>query len=116
MAQPGRLRGGQLVAQVQHRAHELVERGERLLLGALDPAGAQDEQVTGAVGRVLEQRALADPRLAEHHERRGLAAPRAVEDGGDPRRLLLPADQQGAESRHRARGDRSSPPVCNRGR
>ncbi len=68
-AQSRGLGGGEAIDELQARAHELVHAGEGQLVLGLDADAAQHRHVARAVGGVLEQRGLADPRLAAQHER-----------------------------------------------
>ena len=75
---------GDPVAQVQDRAEQRVQaRVGQVALG-LVAAGAQDEEPVGGGDRVLEQRRLADPRLAGDEQRAARALARAVEELREP--------------------------------
>jgi hypothetical protein len=73
-AEGGRLALGDLVEEVLERPEQLVQRRERELGLGLDPAGAEDSHPGCPRLGVVEQRALADPRLAA--EDQGAAVPR----------------------------------------
>ena len=72
------LRAGQAPELAEHRAQQLVQPAECDLDLRLDAAHAQHGGGARHRGGVLEQRRLADPRLAAQHEHpaRALAAPR----------------------------------------
>ena len=69
------LRRGQPPELTERRPQQLGQAGERDLDLGLHPAHAQHGRVPGDLRRVLEQRALADPRLAAHHEHAARARP-----------------------------------------
>ena len=56
-----RLLLGQRVDSAEQGAQELVQRGERKVRLDLDADGPEDREAFSALGRVLEQRRLADP-------------------------------------------------------
>ena len=72
------LRAGQALELAQHRAQQLVQPGEGDLDLRLDAAHAQHRDRARRVGGVLEQRRLADPRVAAQDQdpARALAGPR----------------------------------------
>jgi hypothetical protein len=92
-AQGRRLGRGQALEEVQARAHELVHARERQLVLGLDADAAQQRHVRGAVGGVLEQRALADPGLAAQHERGAALAACALQQRIEGRLLRLAPDE-----------------------
>jgi hypothetical protein len=68
-AQRGGLGRGEPVDEVQARPHQLVHPGKRQLVLGLDTHAAQQAHVVGALGGVLQQRRLADPRLTAQDQR-----------------------------------------------
>ena len=70
IASPARPRGA------QDRAHQAEQTGERQVRLGLHTGRAQHRHRGSALGGVLEQRGLADPRLAAHDQRLTLAARR----------------------------------------
>ena len=67
------LRSGKGIHVAEQRRAELVQRRERQLHLGLDTLGAQDTRGVGACRDVVDQRGLADARLAAQHK--GAAAP-----------------------------------------
>ena len=63
----------QLRETIQHRQAELMQAGERKLHLGLDPRGPRDATFRPARGEVLEQRGLADARLATQDEDSAMA-------------------------------------------
>ena len=61
--------GRQPLHPVEHRRAQLVQARERELHLRLHPDGPGDRQAGGCPGQVIEQRGLADPRLAAHDQR-----------------------------------------------
>ncbi len=73
------LRAWQPVELAEHRRAQLMQPGERelhLRLNARDPG---DATLRGPLGDVLQQRRLADPRLAAQHLHRALPRPDALQ-------------------------------------
>ncbi|MDB5065576.1 MAG: hypothetical protein JWM18_2010 [Chloroflexi bacterium] len=89
------LRAGKPVEPAQHLPAELVQPGEGELHLRLDSGGAGDSEARRGVRRVVEERGLADPRRAAHHQ--SAAPPRT--GGGeqlvDGLALSAPAVQRG---------------------
>src|SRR5262249_25889333 len=65
----GRLRPGKPVDPPNSAADELMETGEGQLRFGLDRTRRQDFHVASPLARVVQQRRLADPRLAAHYQR-----------------------------------------------
>ena len=89
------LRRRDRVEVLEDRAQQLEQPAERDLLLGVDPGGPQHTHpCVGDRGRrVLEERALADPRLAGQHERAALADARGSDQRRDDLALALAADQ-----------------------
>jgi hypothetical protein len=79
-AQGGRLLLGQRVGEVEQRPDDLEQPGVRDLGLALVATGAQDAEPFGLAEHLLEQRGLADARLAGHDdgEARAMRSPAQV--------------------------------------
>ena len=73
------LRAGQSVEPVEHRRAQLVQPGERELHLGLDARDPGDAALRGPLGDVLQQRGLADPRLAAQDQHRALPGPDALQ-------------------------------------
>ena len=67
------LRGRQRLQAVQHRRAQLMQSGERELHLRLDAGGPRHPAARRLPGQVVQQRRLADARLAVHHQRPALA-------------------------------------------
>ncbi len=81
--QRGRLGRRHAVEAAEGRAQELVKGGERQLRLRLHAARAQDLHVAGPLAGVLQQRGLADARLAPQHQRSAARLPGGVEQLAD---------------------------------
>jgi hypothetical protein len=92
----GGLRLGQGTDAVERGPEEVGEDGERKLALRLDAARAQDSHVVVRAGRVLEQRRLADARLAPEDECAATPAARVREEGVQAGALRLAPDQHAA--------------------
>jgi hypothetical protein len=90
----------ELVDPVQQRQQQPVHGREAEVGLRFDAGRAQHPQAARPPGRVLEQRALADARLATQHQHPALAGPHPVEERGHRGLLLRPPVQ------HAARVDR----------
>lgn len=83
-------------AHVSHRREqELVRRGERELRLRRDADTAQNEHVTSLLACVLEQRRLADSRVAANDESAAARSAGAVQELADPDLLRIAAEQHG---------------------
>jgi hypothetical protein len=89
------VRVGKPIEAVEHRSAQLMQRGKGQLHLRLDPDGADDPQVRRCVNRILEQRRLANPRLAAHHQH-------------PPLRPLHAASSSPSSTAHSARRPRST--------
>ena len=69
------LRDGQLVEAAQHPPAQLVQRREGQLHLRLDTLRPCHLEVLRGIGRVTQQRGLADARLAAHHQRPAVPRP-----------------------------------------
>ena len=94
------LRRGQAVERVEQWCAELMEPGERQLHLGLDTGGAQHEHAIVGAERVVEQRGLADPRLATQHQHTAAAGAGAGEQRAERRQLVLPAASHGISRDH----------------
>jgi hypothetical protein len=88
---------GQLVKPGKHRREQLVERGEWQLHFRLNTADLGNPEVVRLAGRVVQQRCLADARLAAQHEHAAAARP-----------ALSSSSCSAAHSRHRPRRSESA--------
>ena len=79
------------------RCEEVDEPDERHRCLGLDAPRPHHAHVLGARGGVLEERGLADPRLARDDERAAVAPARVVEQPIDTQALLPPAHKHAAE-------------------
>src|SRR5262249_28115180 len=89
----GRLRPGKPVDPPNSGADQLMETGERELRFGLDRTRRQDFHITDPFARVVQQRRLADPRLAAHYQG---ATPRltcSLQQSSDPVALSVPPVQ-----------------------
>ncbi len=86
---------GQRLGPVEHRAHELVRRGEGELGLGLDRDGPQDAHVMGPLSGIRQQRRLPDARLAADREGSALSRPDVIEHAVDRGLLLLPTAKHG---------------------
>ena len=103
--QRGGLHVGQLVGDVEHRPQQLVQPGERQLGLGLDAGAGEHPHPVGARQRVLQQRRLADSRLAAQHEGAAARLPGRVEQAVDGRALAVSAQQHGPTLRRTRRSD-----------
>ncbi len=88
-----RLRSRQACELLRHRAEEIRQGREGQLGLRLDPARSQDRRVVAALRERLQQRRLADPRLAADHERASVSGPQVVEQLLQPGQLGAAADE-----------------------
>jgi hypothetical protein len=79
--------------EVEDRAEELVQRGECQLGLGLDPTCPQHPHRARLLQRVLEQRRLADARLATDDQRAAARGPGAGDQALDSGRLGLSAEK-----------------------
>ncbi len=77
LAQRVPLRAGKPTQPVEHRAAELMHAGERELHLGLHAGGASDAPAGCPLDDVLQQRGLADARLAAHDQHLALTRPHA---------------------------------------
>lgn len=84
---------GQVGEPRQHRHAHLVQRGERQLRLELGPVGPHDPE-PGRLCGMLQQRALADPRLTAEHEHAALAHARRRRQLVDPPDLGAPPEER----------------------
>jgi hypothetical protein len=70
-----------------------VERRERKLHIRLDPDGPDHAKVLPGVGRVLEQRSLADPRFTVHDQEPAITAARGLQEAVEHLALAFAAEQ-----------------------
>ena len=92
----GALRARETAELAEHRAEQLVQPAEGDLHLGLDAARAQHRGGPGHRGRVLEQRRLADPRLAAQHEHPARAVAGLRHEPLDARALGGAPQQHGA--------------------
>ena len=83
-----RVRLGQPVEQAEHRMQQRVQPGVRQLALGLDAGRAQHPALAGVRDRLLEQRGLADARLAAHDDRAAVRQQRP-----EPRTLDLSPEE-----------------------
>ena len=79
----------------EHRNAQLVQAGEGELHLRFHPDRAGHREIRRLAGQVAQQRRLADPRFAPHHEDGALAAARAREQLAQGLLLAQPAEQRG---------------------
>ncbi len=84
-------------AQGEHRRAQLRERRERHPDLRLDAARPQHRHALGGLDRGLQQRRLAHPGLASHHEHLAPAAARGLQRAQQASELLVATDQHGSE-------------------
>ena len=94
-AQRVALRAGQVIQMVQHRRAQLVQPGERQLHLRLHARRPRDPGIRRALRQELQQRRLADPRLAPHHQHSAAARPRIGHEPIQHLALMPPAPQPG---------------------
>jgi hypothetical protein len=87
------LRVGKTLLEVEDRRAELLQRCVIELHFTLDAQNPDDAKVLGCLDRELEQRGLANPRVAVHDEDRAVAAPRGIEQSVEHRSFALPTEQ-----------------------
>ena len=91
--QRGGLRLGKARQQVEDRPHELVQRSERELGLGLDPHGTQHPHPRRVLGRVPQQRRLAEPGIATDDQRTALRGPSTVDQALDSGTFRLSAEE-----------------------
>jgi hypothetical protein len=72
-AQRGALRTRQMIQAIEHRRAQLMHGREREFHLRLDTRGAYHPASRRVPGQVVQQRRLAHPRLATHHQRPAFA-------------------------------------------
>ena len=87
------LRIGQALHELEARRAQLLQRREGELHLSLDPDRAGDAEVRRRLDRVLEQRGLADARLAVDHQHAAVTVARGLEQPLEHVALALPAEQ-----------------------
>jgi hypothetical protein len=90
-AQRVSLRLGQLLPELEERSAQLLGRGERELHVRLDPDRPGDSKSAGRSG-ALEQRGLADARLASHHQYASLPGANAIQQPVEDLALACPTE------------------------
>ena len=85
--------------QAERGPQELEQAGERHVRFRVDAARAQELQPRSVLRRVLEQRRLADPRLADERQHGAAAGTRARQDAVELLPLSLTAEQHALDSR-----------------
>jgi hypothetical protein len=78
---------------VEARRAQLVERRERKLHLPFDPDRAGDPEVRSRLDRMVEQRGLADARLAVHREHAAVTLARRLQHAAEHLALALPTEQ-----------------------
>ena len=81
------------VQKVKERGTQLLNRRERKLHLRLDPGRPGDPKPAPSLGRVLEQRRLADARFAMHHQHAAAPAAPAVQQPVEHLALAFPVNQ-----------------------
>ena len=96
------MRRGQPLEPVEQRRTQLVQPRERELHLGLDADRVEHPAARRPLGHVLQQRRLADARLAAQHERLALARADGAHQQIERRALALPAEEPepGIGSRH----------------
>jgi hypothetical protein len=103
-AQGGSLDVGELVGEVEDGPQHLVQSGERQLGLGLDAGAREHAHPPGACHGALQQRGLADARLAAQDEDAAARAPGPVEQAVDRRALALSPQQHAPTLRRPTRG------------
>jgi hypothetical protein len=100
-----------VIEAIQHRCAQLVEPGERQLHVGLDAGRSRDAASGRALHQVLQQRGLADPRLAAQDQHLTLARPHARQQPIQRLALAAPATQPSPEvtTRHQHRRGSENP-------
>jgi hypothetical protein len=96
------LRLGQALHEVQARRAQLLDSRERELHLPFDPHRTDDREVRSRLGRIVQQRRLADARLPVDGKHAAVALARCLEHAGEYVALALPAEklQRGFPSNH----------------
>jgi hypothetical protein len=81
------------VQEVEERGTQLLNRCERELHLRFDPGCPGDPKLARSTDRVLEQRRLADARLAMDHQHAATPAAAAVQEPVEHLPLAFPAEQ-----------------------
>jgi hypothetical protein len=89
------LRTGQALQPIQHRRAELMQPGERELRLRLDASDTRDATPRRRAAHVVQQRALADPRLTAQDHHGTMARPHLVQQPIQRLALAAPAAQGG---------------------
>jgi hypothetical protein len=92
-AESGRLRRREPADHALGRPEQFGQIDEWKLGARLEAGRAQDCHSLCTRDGILEQRCLADPRIAQYEERTTASAPRLVEERLKRSALALPADQ-----------------------
>jgi hypothetical protein len=79
--------------QLDERGTQLLRRRERELHFRLDPTGPGDAKPLPCLDRILEQRGLADARLAVHHQDAAVRRARGVKQPVERGALALASEQ-----------------------
>ena len=105
---------GMRSSSAERRAQQLEQGRERDLRLGLDAPRPQQLHPGGVPGGVIEQRGLADPRLADQRQHRAVARPRALQGCSHLAPLTLATNQHAADSGTRdAPGKTRCPPEAN---
>ena len=104
-AQRGGLHVGQLGGAVQHRPQELVQAGEGQLGLGLDAGPGEHAHPVGARQRVLQQRGLADARVAAQHQDAAARGAGRIEQAVDRLALAVSSQQHDPTLRRTRRWD-----------
>src|SRR5579859_5818371 len=78
---------------MEARRAQLLERGERELHLPLDSDRPDEVEVCSRFDRIVEQRRLADARLAVHGEHTAVSFPCRLQQAAEHLALALPAEQ-----------------------
>jgi hypothetical protein len=87
------LGSGQPLETTQQGRTQLVEAGERELHLRFHPDRASDATALGAVGRIVQQRRLSDPRLSAEHDHAALSGMHRLQQPLEGRTLRTTASQ-----------------------
>ena len=101
------LRGGKPVQPIQHRRAQLLQRRERELHLRLHTDRPHDPEPRRGPDRGLQQRRLADPRLAAHHQHPALPTAHRLEQPLQRLALVAPVVQH----LRRPLGDHAAPTI-----
>src|SRR5262249_18946302 len=87
------LRRREALDQLEERRAELPQPPQGEPHPPLDSEGAGDPELSAGLGRIVQERGLADARLAVQHQRAAVSAARGLQQPFEHLALTLPAEQ-----------------------